>query len=115
MVQGTFCRTFRGCPVTYILQADTGDQGKVAASRSLTLKGGKQQGHCWVREGLKTDSILGICIQLCESCVQPCSAYLCLTFTAGRVVFIVVATAEQAPGFFYCQRERVYSPSDAAC
>lgn len=35
-----------------------------AASRhSLTLKGGMQRCHSRVREGLKTDSILGICIQ----------------------------------------------------
>lgn len=35
----------------------------------------------------------------------PCSAYLCLTFTAGRVVFTMPGAGEQAPGFFYCQGE----------
>lgn len=33
-----------------------------------------------------------------------CCTYLCLTFTAVRLVFMVSATSEQAPGFFYCQR-----------
>lgn len=96
---------------THILQSDTGGERKVSASRhSLTLKGGKQQGHSWVTEGLKIDSILGICIQWCESCVR-CSAYLCLTFTTARLVFIVSTTGEQAPGFFYCQRQgNAYSP-----
>lgn len=75
-----------------------------ASGRSLTLKGGNQRGHSWVRARLKIDGVLGICIQWRESCVQ-CSAYLCMTFTAARVVFIVSAMGEQAPGFFYCQRQ----------
>lgn len=50
------------------MQCDSGGERKVSASRlSLTLKGGKQQGHSRVREGLKIDSILGVCIQWRES------------------------------------------------
>lgn len=35
------------------------------------------------------------------------STYLCLTFTTATLVFIEWAAGEQAPGFFYCQRESV--------
>lgn len=34
-----------------------------------------------------------------------CSTYLYLTFTTARLVFTVSTSGEQAPGFFYCQRE----------
>lgn len=36
---------------------------EAASRRSLTLKGGMQHCHSRVREGLKTDSTLGVCIQ----------------------------------------------------
>lgn len=49
------------------LQCDSGGRFK---PQSYTLKGGMQRCHSRVREGLKIDSILGICIQQRESCVQ---------------------------------------------
>lgn len=33
------------------------------------------------------------------------STYLWLTFTTARLLFTVSASAQQAPGFFYCQRQ----------
>lgn len=65
-------------------------------------------------EGLKIDSILGICIQWHESCVCGVQCLPMPDIYYSETGVYVSATGEQAPGFFYCQRE-CELPSGAAC